>query len=75
MATDTSAPLPDLKLQSLSTFTVTLSDPNAKITQLVIHGDQVAGPDIVSAADLPIYLQQSDANLGRNPGDFGGPGG
>jgi hypothetical protein len=74
MATDTSAPLPDLKLQSLSTFTVTLSDPNAKITQLVIHGDQVAGEDITGFVFAPTYLGDV-GEPGQTVGNFGGPGG
>jgi hypothetical protein len=74
MATDTSAPLPDLKLQSLSTFTVTLSDPNAKITQLVIHGDQVAGDDITQMTMEQVYLSPT-APPEIDQANFGGPAG
>ena len=75
MATDTSAPLPDLKVDAGTTYTVTLDDAAAVITQLVVHGDQESGPDITEHQFQTIYLSQSDADLGRNPGDFGGPAG
>jgi hypothetical protein len=74
MATDTSAPLPDLKLQSLSTFTVTLSDPNAKIASLVIHGDQVAGDDITQMTMEQVYLSPSQPPE-IDQANFGGPAG
>ena len=69
MPTDTSAPLPDLQVQSLSTYTVTLDDPAAVITQLVVHGDQQSGENIEDLTLSQIYLTP------RNPADFGGPGG
>jgi hypothetical protein len=73
MATDTSAPLPDLIVDAGTTYTVTLDDASAVITQLVVHGDQTAGPDITAVGVQRSYLIQSDSDLGRNPADFGGP--
>jgi hypothetical protein len=63
MPTDTSAPLPELDMPEGTTITVTCDDPAAQITQLVVHGDQTAGPDLVAVPLQGIYLQQSDANL------------
>jgi hypothetical protein len=40
MATDVSAPFPQVDLQPLSVITVTLSDPGALITALNVHGYQ-----------------------------------
>jgi FtsP/CotA-like multicopper oxidase with cupredoxin domain len=55
---DVSAPLPQLDLQPGSTVTVTLDDPGAVITSLVIHGWQEepdAPPELdpVKGAYLP----------------------
>jgi hypothetical protein len=74
MATDTSAPLPDLKVDAGTTYTVTLDDANAKITQLVVHGDQTAGEDITQLTLQDVYLSPTTAEV-RNPADFGGPAG
>jgi len=58
MATDIATPLPDITPNEGTVYTVTL-DTAAKITQLVVHGEQDEGVDLVSLADLPVYLQQS----------------
>lgn len=74
MATDTSAPLPDVDLQSLSTFTVTLDDPAAVITSLTVHGEQESGPDIETLTLQDVYLTPN-APPEINPANFGGPAG
>jgi hypothetical protein len=65
MPTDVAAPLPQADLRDLTIVTVTLDDPAAIITQLVVHGWQELprGP-----LTLPV------PKLTLEPG-FGGPGG
>lgn len=65
MPTDVAAPLPDLKVNEGTTYTVTCDDASAIITELVVHGDQTGGPELTSPQDLTIYLQQSDSGLIR----------
>lgn len=43
MAVDVSAPMPQLDLDANAILTVTLDDPNALITQLIVHGWQDTG--------------------------------
>ncbi len=53
MPTDVSAPLPQADLRDLTIVTVTLDDPAAVITRLVIHGwQQLPSPDLT----LPVPL-------------------
>jgi hypothetical protein len=55
MANDVAAPMPQIDLQDQSTITVTLSDPGATITSLVIHGWQVvqdASPPLPGPSSL-----------------------
>ena len=62
MATDVSTSLPALHPDEGAIYTVTLDDPSAVITQLVIHGTQEGG--IIAISGQALYLQQSDGNLG-----------
>lgn len=58
MAADVATALPQLDLKETSVLTVTLDDPGATITRLVIHGWQTTGatsspPSPVGGAYLP----------------------
>ena len=58
MPVDVSASLPQLDLLPGTTITVTLSDPGAVITSLVLHGfqtvDEAAAPDKTEPLWLPV---------------------
>jgi hypothetical protein len=56
MPTDTSAPLPEMDMPEGTTITVTCNDPAAVITQLVVHGNQEAGPNIEDFALQDVYV-------------------
>lgn len=55
MADDVSAPFPDVELRANSIVTVTLDDPAAIITKLVVHGWQQAGAPI-NENPFPLHL-------------------
>lgn len=45
------------------------------VDDFVIYAREGEGRPLVEEPFHTIYLSQSDADLGRNPGDFGGPAG
>jgi hypothetical protein len=54
--TDVSAPLPALQVDPGTIYTVTCDDANAVITQLVVHGEQEAGPDLTTLIPGATFL-------------------
>lgn len=65
MATDVAAPLPQADLRDLTVVTVTLDDPAAVITSLVVHGWQEI-PSVLPPNPVPLLVLDPSA---------GGPGG
>jgi hypothetical protein len=63
--TDVATSLPQLDLLPKTTITVTLSDPGAKITSMIVHGLQGIQGEVTFAA-LPPLLAYAP------PGDPGG---
>jgi hypothetical protein len=56
MATDVSAPFPDVDLEEQSIITVALGDPLAKITRVVMHFTQDVPEDAISVEPfLPLF--------------------
>jgi hypothetical protein len=45
------------------------------VNNMVIYASESEAANLTEEPFHTIYLSQGDGNLGRNPGDFGGPGG
>jgi hypothetical protein len=60
MPTDVATALPQLHLRENSILTVTLDDPNALITRLVIHGWQSVAGTTTELDTFPLLLPVTD---------------
>ncbi len=72
MPTDVAATLPQLDLRDQTIITVTLDDPGAVITGLVLHCWQTL-PGLELAPVPPLLAQEPED--AAPPPDLGGPGG
>jgi hypothetical protein len=68
MATNVSAPLPDLNLEEQSILTIDTGDPGAVITEVVIHVSQeIQGLEQVLPSLLPLYVRGITQEFGPGP--------
>lgn len=74
--------MPALELTEGEVLTLEAIDPSTGAavagvvcTNFIIYASESGERNLVEEPFHTIYLSQSDADLGRNPGDFGGPAG
>lgn len=60
MPADVSAPLPQLDLNEGTVITVTLSDPNALVTQLTLHGWQELPPGTLQPPPILLAVEPEE---------------
>jgi hypothetical protein len=83
MATSTlTAAMPALELTEGESLVLEAIDPSTGLAvagvvanNFVIYASESEERHLTEEPFHTIYLSQSDADLGRNPGDFGGPAG